>query len=148
MHEKENVSQTFDPVAELAVQRIISMSTRNQPIPLSSENGHSPSPLSLHLDPHALLPIIQAVVAEVLAQTDGDRKALDAKLAFSEEEAARLLSLEPWVLRDERLRGRIQASQIVGKRIRYTREDLVRYLAGRRWKENAESALVRQPGPA
>jgi hypothetical protein len=43
------------------------------------------------------------------------------------------MDLEPWVLRDERRRGRIHASQIVGRRIRYTREDLMNYLIARRF---------------
>jgi hypothetical protein len=42
------------------------------------------------------------------------------------------LGLHVHQLRDERRRGRIQASQIVGRRIRYLRADLERYLAERR----------------
>ena len=53
------------------------------------------------------------------------RATLPDKLAFTEAEAARLLSLNTHQLRDERLRGRITASKIVGNRIAYRREDLL-----------------------
>jgi hypothetical protein len=43
------------------------------------------------------------------------------------------VSLLPHQLRDERYRGNIQASQVAGRRIRYTRKDLLDYLARRRW---------------
>jgi hypothetical protein len=94
-------------------------------------NGYAP-PLSLQLDPAALRPLIEAVVSETLARLEEARGRLDDRLAFSEEEAARLLGLHPHQLRDERRRGRIQASSIVGRRTRYLREDLLRYLLGRR----------------
>jgi hypothetical protein len=89
---------------------------------------------SLHLHGQALIPLIRAVVTEVLAQLEADRQQLpaDGRIAFSEEEAARMLGLEPHQLRDERRRGRVAASSIVGRRIRYTREDLIAYLAERR----------------
>jgi hypothetical protein len=89
-------------------------------------------PLSLTLDPAALRPLIAAVVAQTLEAMEKDRAALGERLAFSEREAARLLGLNPHQLRDERLRGKIAASQIVGRRVRYTREDLLAYLAAGR----------------
>jgi hypothetical protein len=52
--------------------------------------------------------------------------------------SARADELAEWVdrllvvLRDERRRGRIAASQVVGRRIRYKREDRTAYLAERR----------------
>jgi hypothetical protein len=42
-------------------------------------------------------------------------------------------------LRDERLRGKITASKIVGGRIRYTREDLVQYLLTHRTDGRGDS---------
>jgi hypothetical protein len=87
--------------------------------------------MKLSLDPADLRPLILAIVHEVMAQVEQARSTLGDKgnrLAFSEAEAARLLGMNPWQLRDERVRGRIAASQIVGKRVRYTREDLVAYL--------------------
>jgi hypothetical protein len=90
------------------------------------------SSFQLDLPPAVLRPLIAEVVREVLAALEADRATLPDKLAYSEAEAARLLSLNPHQLRDERLRGRIAASAIVGGRIRYTRADLLDYLAARR----------------
>jgi len=89
--------------------------------------------MQLTLDPNALRPLIEAVVAEVLTATRDDQAKLGDRLCFAEAEAARLLGLESHVLRDERRRGRITASSIVGRRIRYSRADLCEYLASRRW---------------
>lgn len=88
--------------------------------------------MKLELNSEELRPLIQAVVKETLTQVESDRAKLDDKLAYSEQEAARMLGLDYHVLRDERLRGRIKASQIVGRRIRYTQADLLEYLAERR----------------
>jgi hypothetical protein len=96
-----------------------------------------PPAVAISVPPEALRPLVEQVVAEVLARLDAARPHLDGRLAFSEEEAARLLGLQPHVLRDERLRGRIAASTIVGRRVRYTREDLVSYLVQRR-RQGAE----------
>jgi hypothetical protein len=90
--------------------------------------------LSLQFDPAALRPLVEQVVAEVLRTLEAEQARLDGKLAYSEEEAAALLGLEYHQLRDERRRGRIPASQIVGRRIRYLREDLLAYLLSRRWE--------------
>ena len=88
--------------------------------------------MQVMIDPVELAPIIAATVSEVMARIRDDETALGDRLAFSEQEAARLLGLESHQLRDERLRGRIAASQIVGRRIRYRREDLIGYLARHR----------------
>jgi hypothetical protein len=106
-----------------------------QPDAPPTTNGRQEAVAGLHLqlDAAALRPLVHEVVAEVLARLEEARAATpDGRLCYSEEEAARLLGLEPHVLRDERRRGRITASQIVGRRIRYTREDLVGYLMARR----------------
>jgi hypothetical protein len=88
--------------------------------------------VTLAVDVAALRPLIESVVEATVSRLEAARTALDGKLAYSEEEAARLLGLEPHVLRDERRRGKITASKIVGRRIRYLREDLTAYLLGRR----------------
>lgn len=88
--------------------------------------------MQVTIDPAELRPIIEAAVAETLAQIEAERLAIGDRLAINEPEAARLLSLEPHQLRDERLRGRISASIIVGKRVRYSKADLLQYLAERR----------------
>jgi len=47
-------------------------------------------------------------------------------------EAARMLGLNSWQLRDLRLRGEITPSRLTGKRVRYTKEDLTNFLRERR----------------
>ena len=101
---------------------------RSRPTPTPS---NSPG-LQLLLPADVLRPLVTQIVAEVLGQLEQSRAALDDRLAYSEAEAARLLGLNVHQLRDERLRKRISASQIVGNRIRYTRQDLERYLLERR----------------
>jgi hypothetical protein len=81
-------------------------------------------------------PLIAEVVREVFAQVDRDRTAVTEQFCYTEAEAAALLRLHPHQLRDERLRKRIAASAIVGRRIRYLRGDLLRYLTERRVQEN------------
>jgi hypothetical protein len=106
--------------------------TARHPSSPSASNGYAGAALSLTLDQATLRSLIAAVVAEVLAQMEKDGARLDGRLAWSEAEAAALLGLEPHVLRDERRRGEIAASLIVGNRVRYSRDDLVNYLAERR----------------
>lgn len=94
----------------------------------------SASSLSFVIDPDVLRPLISAVIAETLAALEKDRAALPDKLAYSEGEAARLLSLHSHQLRDARLRGEIEASVGPCRKILYTREQLLTYLANRRWQ--------------
>ena len=77
---------------------------------------------------------MRSVVAETIVQLEADRAKLNDKLAYSEAAAARLLGLQYHQLRDARLAGKISCSQITGRRIRYTREDLLAYLAANRWE--------------
>jgi hypothetical protein len=104
--------------------------TATQPEP----NGRPAPPLALAVDANALTPLIAAVVEATLVRIDAARAALPAdKIAFSEPEAARLLSLHPHQLRDARLRGEIEASVGPGRKILYSRGDLEKYLTSRRW---------------
>ena len=89
--------------------------------------------INLQLDPSIIDPLIRRVVAETITQMEAERAKLGDKLCFSEAEAARLLGLKDHQLRDARLAGKIGCSQIIGRRIRYTREDLLRYLQENRW---------------
>lgn len=89
--------------------------------------------LSLHLPPEVLTPLIREAVSEAVVQLEADRSAVGGKLAYGEGEAARLPSLNQHQLRDERLRGRITASVGPGQKILYSRNDLLGYLARRRW---------------
>ena len=96
-----------------------------------------PESFALHCPPEILRPLIADVVREVIAQLEADRASAPDKV-YSEPEAAAWLGVGPHVLRDERLRGRITASSIVGRRIRYQHSDLVRYLTERRVNGNRE----------
>ena len=87
----------------------------------------------MRLDPsdiHDLRPLISAVVGEVLDRTRDDQLRLGQRIAFTEAEAASLLGVPRHTLRDCRLRGEISGS-LVGKRIVYTRDDLLTFLRGR-----------------
>jgi len=90
------------------------------------------SGLHLQLDSVFIKPLIRATVVEMLEQWKTDQAQLGDRLAYAEEEAASLLGLKRHQLRDLRLAGKIRCSQIVGRRVRYTREDLLRYLADNR----------------
>jgi hypothetical protein len=79
-----------------------------------------------------LEPLVERLVEAVVVRLESERAKFGDALAFSEERAAAMLELEVHVLRDERRRGRIAASKIVGRRIRYAREDLISYLLARR----------------
>ena len=90
--------------------------------------------INLQLEPSVLEPLIRQIVAEVVAQLETDRAKLGEKLAYSEAEAARLLGLREHQLRDARLAGKVGCSQVTGRRIRYTRSDLLEYLSQNRWE--------------
>lgn len=84
--------------------------------------------MQVTLDPHDLEPVIELIVERVVARLEREREALGDRVAFSEAEAAQLIGLEQHQLRDERRRGRIKASRIVNRSIRYLRSDLLDYL--------------------
>lgn len=86
---------------------------------------------SLHFDPCELHPVIQATVAEVLAQLEADEARLGDRLAYPEPEAAALLGVAPHVLRDCRRREELSAT-LCGKRFLYERAELLRFLRERR----------------
>lgn len=101
------------------------------------------SSMQFSIDDAAMRPIISATVAETLAIIRQAETILGDRLAVDEAEAARLLGLERHQLRDERGRGRIGCSQIVGRRIRYTREDLLAYLAAGRTEARFPNGVPR-----
>lgn len=88
--------------------------------------------MKLEIVPDELRPVIEAVVAETIATLEVQREALNGKLAYSEYEAAQLIGLSERQLADERRRGRIKASSIVGRRTRYLKSDLIEYMLSRR----------------
>lgn len=89
--------------------------------------------MKLIIENEDLSPLVESIVEQVIARME-ERDILKGRLAVDEEEAARLLGLKKYTLRDERLRGSITASQIVGNRIRYTASDLIDYLGRRRFQ--------------
>lgn len=91
---------------------------------------------NIKVDADDLQPLIAAIVAETMKQMSQEQAKANGKgrFAYTEAEAAELLGLEQHVLRDERRRGRIQASCGPGRRILYTPQDLADYLAARRIK--------------
>jgi hypothetical protein len=66
--------------------------------------------------------------------TEHARATLPDRLAFPEAEAAALLGLHAYQLRDERRRGRVRASRGPGGKILYTRQNLLDYLLSRPWE--------------
>jgi len=83
--------------------------------------------MKLSFDEADLRPLIEQIVCAALAQLQADQGRFGDRIAFTEPEAAALLSLRPHVLRDARLRGEISGAR-VGKRILYERDELLRFL--------------------
>jgi Helix-turn-helix domain len=83
--------------------------------------------VNISLSESDLQPLVEAVVALTLNKLGDERRQIGDKLAYSEPEAAALLSVRPHVLRDARLRGEIAGFKL-GKGIRYAREELLRFL--------------------
>jgi len=79
-------------------------------------------------DREELLPLVEEVVHQVLKGIADSNPILEGRLAFKEKEAADLLGLNHWQLRDLRRAGNIDHSRIVGRQVRYTIEDLQTYL--------------------
>ncbi len=98
------------------------------------DRDHTPSlaAASLTFDLDALRPLIRFIAEEVIAAVRATDDRLPDRVAFSEAVAAKMLELEQHQLRDERLDGRIRASRIRGRRIRYLRDDLIAYMIERR----------------
>ena len=78
-----------------------------------------------------LRPLIDTIVAAAIEQIQEQRAMLADRLAYPEPEAAALLGMESYVLRDARLRGELVGSR-VGKRVLYARAELLRFLDKRR----------------
>jgi hypothetical protein len=84
---------------------------------------------TLNVDADTLRLLVEQVVILALERLTAAQAKLPDQLAYGEAEASRLLDLARHHLRDERLRGRIEFSRIVGNRVAYTSEALVAYLA-------------------
>jgi hypothetical protein len=84
--------------------------------------------MHVKFDDDDLEPLVEQVVARVLEQRTGNDAKLGTRLAFTEPEAAALLGMKPYVLRDARLRGETIGSRI-GKKVYYSRDELLKLLA-------------------
>lgn len=78
-----------------------------------------------------LKPVLEDLVRLLLAELKQEQSPSlpGGKLAVDEKEAAALLGLNPWQLRDLRREGRIDHHRIVGGRVRYTADHLREYLS-------------------
>jgi hypothetical protein len=88
--------------------------------------------VEVHYETTELEPLVRQVIEVAVRELGQQPKLLNGKLAVTEPEAAALLGLNVWQLRDLRLDGRIGFSRIVGGRIRYTGADLDTYLESTR----------------
>jgi hypothetical protein len=68
--------------------------------------------------------IVKKAVAEAMRGCEPRGR---ARLSFSEKEAADLLGVKPYVLRDARRRGEVKATKI-GRKVAYTPRQLESYL--------------------
>jgi hypothetical protein len=96
--------------------------------------------LLLPIEQTALRSLIVSVVAETLDRYHASHHTMGDALAYDEAEAAAMLKMSPHQLRDERLRGRVRAFVIVGRRVRYRREDLLQYLVRNPAKSESQRA--------
>lgn len=84
--------------------------------------------MQVTFSPDDIRPLVQTVAAEILEAIHAD----DGRLAYSEAEAAQMLGVKSHVLGDARRRGEIDASKVGGV-VRYTKSDLLKFLASSRW---------------
>ncbi len=82
-------------------------------------------------DIRELEPVIRAVVLAVLDEVQTTDAKFAGRLAFTEPEAAAQFGIARHCLRDARLRGEIRG-KLVGKRILYSRDQLLRFLGDTR----------------
>jgi hypothetical protein len=82
----------------------------------------------LRITQDELHPLIRQILKGLLEEQNQTKTLLDGKIAIREEQAAELLGLNPWQMRDLRLSGKVGYHRIVGNKIRYTMDDLNAYL--------------------
>jgi excisionase family DNA binding protein len=84
--------------------------------------------MRIDFDSADLRPLIRECVVEVLDRLEGNAARLDStRLAFTEAEAAKLLGVPAYTLRDARYRNELKGRK-VGKRWCYSRAELLRFL--------------------
>lgn len=72
--------------------------------------------------------LLRTILRQLLADAQQPQLPFNGRLAVDEKEAAGLLGLNAWQLRDLRTSGKISHHRIVGGRVRYTLDDLQAYL--------------------
>ena len=81
--------------------------------------------MKIHIDDDELKSLVKMVVRETI-----ELVGQDGRLAYTETEAAKLIGVARHVLRDERLRGRVQHGKC-GKKIVYSKRQLLEFIEGR-----------------
>ena len=87
--------------------------------------------MKVKFDESDLQPLVELIVHTAIERLTEEREQVAGKLAYTEPEAAALLSIRPHVLRDARLRGEINACRL-GRRVLYPRDELTRFLSAQR----------------
>ena len=87
--------------------------------------------MNLHIDPTELRPVIEATVAEVLAQRDAGEARLGNRRWTAEVALAAEFGLPAHRLRDCRRRGEIVGTK-VGKQVGYTPDQIQKFLESQR----------------
>ena len=81
--------------------------------------------MKIHIDDDELKSLVKMAVRETI-----ELASQDERLAYTEMEAAKLIGVARHVLRDERLRGRVQHGKC-GKKIVYSTRQLLEFIEGR-----------------
>jgi excisionase family DNA binding protein len=92
-----------------------------------------------------LQPVIREIVKTILDELGAPAAGGTARLAYPEKEAAALLGIPYYVLRDARKRGRIKG-QKAGRKWLYGREELQRFLSGDPSDEGRTEGVRRKNG--
>ncbi len=85
--------------------------------------------MKITLEPADLKPLVEQIVTETVERLADERAKMGGRLGFTEAEAAELIGVARHTLRDCRLRGEIEG-RLVGKKIVYSRDELLRFLRG------------------
>lgn len=72
--------------------------------------------------------LVRFFIFNFLSKLDTAPPLINGKLVLNEREAAAVLGLNPWQLRDLRKSGKISHHRIVRNQVRYTLDDLLEYL--------------------
>jgi excisionase family DNA binding protein len=96
--------------------------------------------VQIGFDAADLRPIVEAVVAELADRLAAD----DGRIAHSTAEVAQMLGVTPATIRDARLRGELEAVR-VGRKCRFTKHQIMDYLARRTWQPKDRQNQERKP---